>query len=50
MTPGQDQVNRLEWWDIPGYERQLDFYRKQAATYRRKDQKVVVIISRRLSL
>ena len=41
----QDQVNRLEWWDIPGYERQLDFYRKQAATYRRKDQKVVVIIS-----
>lgn len=41
----QDQVGRLEWWDIPGYERQLDFYRKQAATYRRKDQKVVVIIS-----
>ncbi|ADM09201.1 hypothetical protein PB2503_05642 [Parvularcula bermudensis HTCC2503] len=41
----QDQVARLEWWDIPGYERQLDFYRKHAASYRRKDQKVVVIIS-----
>lgn len=41
----QDQVNRLENWAIPGYPRQQDFYREQAAEYRRKDQKVVVVIS-----
>lgn len=41
----QDQVNRLEDWEIPGYARQRDFYREQAAEFRRKDQKVVVIIS-----
>ena len=41
----QDQVNRLERWEVPGFPRQMDFYRDQAAEYRRRDQKVVVIIS-----
>jgi len=41
----QDQVNRLTDWTIPGFPRQADFYTGQAAEYRRKDQKVVVIIS-----
>jgi uncharacterized protein (TIGR02687 family) len=41
----QDQVARLTDWAIPGFPRQVDFYQEQAAEYRRKDQKVVVIIS-----
>ncbi|WP_454623461.1 BREX-1 system phosphatase PglZ type A [Brucella anthropi] len=41
----QDQVARLTDWAIPGFPRQVDFYREQAAEFRRKDQKVVVIIS-----
>lgn len=41
----QDQVARLTDWVVPGFPRQVDFYREQAAEYRRKDQKVVVIIS-----
>lgn len=41
----QDQVARLTHWSIPGFPRQVDFYQEQAAEYRRKDQKVVVIIS-----
>ena len=41
----QDQVARLTDWAVPGFPRQVDFYREQAAEYRRKDQKVVVIIS-----
>ncbi|MDU0309443.1 BREX-1 system phosphatase PglZ type A [Rhizobium sp. 10PS4] len=41
----QDQVARLNDWKIPGYASQADFYREQAAEYRRKDQKVAVIIS-----
>ncbi|TNC49326.1 BREX-1 system phosphatase PglZ type A [Rubellimicrobium rubrum] len=41
----QDQVNRAGTWAIPGVDRQMDFYRDQAAAYRRKDQKVCVIIS-----
>jgi uncharacterized protein (TIGR02687 family) len=41
----QDQVSRLTDWAVPGFPRQVDFYREQAAEYRRKDQKVVVIIS-----
>ncbi|MBY5806099.1 BREX-1 system phosphatase PglZ type A [Rhizobium ruizarguesonis] len=41
----QDQVARLSDWKIPGYASQADFYREQAAEYRRKDQKVAVIIS-----
>ncbi|MBY5873815.1 BREX-1 system phosphatase PglZ type A [Rhizobium leguminosarum] len=41
----QDQIARLSDWKIPGYASQADFYREQAAEYRRKDQKVAVIIS-----
>jgi len=41
----QDQVSRLRDWAVPGFPRQMDFYREQAAEFRRKDQKVVVIIS-----
>ena len=41
----QDQVARLSEWAVPGFPRQVDFYRDQAAEFRRRDQKVVVIIS-----
>ncbi|WP_371168793.1 BREX-1 system phosphatase PglZ type A [Aliiroseovarius sp. 2305UL8-7] len=41
----QDQIAGLAEWQFPGYERQQDFYLNQAAEYRRRDQKVVVIIS-----
>lgn len=41
----QDQLQHLTEWKVPGYARQVDFYRDQAAEYRRRDQKVVVIIS-----
>ena len=41
----QDQVSRLTDWAVPGFPRQMDFYREQAAEFRRKEQKVVVIIS-----
>ncbi len=41
----QDQIADLSAWKIPGYAAQADFYREQAAEYRRKDQKVAVIIS-----
>ncbi len=41
----QDQLVGLKSWSIPGYPRQIDFYRDQAAEFRRKDQKVVVIVS-----
>ena len=41
----QDQIAGLTEWKFPGYERQQDFYLNQAAEYRRRDQKVVVIIS-----
>ncbi len=41
----QDQIAQLSDWKIPGYPSQADFYREQAAEYRRKDQKVAVIIS-----
>ncbi|WP_426039699.1 BREX-1 system phosphatase PglZ type A [Brevundimonas sp. DC300-4] len=41
----QDQIAHLGEWKIPGYDAQADFYREQAAYYRRKDQKVAVIIS-----
>jgi len=41
----QDQIAGLTEWKIPGYAAQADFYRDQAAEYRRKDQKVAVIIS-----
>lgn len=41
----QDQIAGLDEWKIPGFASQTDFYRDQAAEYRRKDQKVAVIIS-----
>jgi uncharacterized protein (TIGR02687 family) len=41
----QEQINRIEMWDISGVPSQLSFYRDQVAAYRRKDQKVCVIIS-----
>jgi uncharacterized protein (TIGR02687 family) len=41
----QDQIAGLHEWKIPGFASQLDFYQDQAAEYRRKDQKVAVIIS-----
>lgn len=41
----QDQLVQLSDWKVPGYARQVDFYRDQAAEFRRRDQKVVVIIS-----
>ena len=41
----QDQVTGMTDWAIPGYARQSAFYVEQAAEFRRKDQKVVVIIS-----
>jgi uncharacterized protein (TIGR02687 family) len=41
----QDQIAGLSEWKIPGFASQADFYRDQAAEYRRKDQKVAVVIS-----
>jgi len=41
----QDQISKLTDWKIDGFENQRDFYRSKAAEYRRKDQKVVVVIS-----
>jgi uncharacterized protein (TIGR02687 family) len=41
----QEQVNKMTAWEIPGVERQVDFYRNQASEFRRRQQKVCVIIS-----
>lgn len=41
----QDQIAGLSEWTIPGYEAQTRFYQSQAAEFRRRDQKVAVIIS-----
>ncbi len=41
----QDQLGRMDRWEVPGLPRQVDFYHDQAAKYRRQDQKVVVIVS-----
>ena len=41
----QAQINHASSWDIPGADRQIDFYRNQVLPFRRKDQKVCVIIS-----
>lgn len=41
----QEQVDKATGWAIPGVDRQIDFYRDQAAFFRRSDQKVCVIIS-----
>lgn len=41
----QEQIDKMTSWDIPGVDRQMDFYRTQVAGFRRRDQKVCVIIS-----
>tara|TARA_R110000850_G_scaffold21488_2_gene63332 strand:+ start:756 stop:3257 length:2502 start_codon:yes stop_codon:yes gene_type:complete len=41
----QDQIAKMTDWAFPGYPKQSDFYMDQAAEFRRRDQKVVVIIS-----
>lgn len=41
----QEQVNKMSTWDIPGVDRQSDFYRRQAAFFRGQNQKFCVIIS-----
>ena len=41
----QDQVAQLPEWQVPGYQKQIDFYRDEAEGFRRSDQKVVVVIS-----
>ncbi len=41
----QDQIAGLSDWKISGFAHQTDFYMDQAAEFRRRDQKVVVIIS-----
>ena len=41
----QDQVSELTEWKIEGYPRQTDFYINHVADFRRRDQKVAVIIS-----
>ncbi len=41
----QDQIAKMTDWAVPGYPKQSDFYIDQAAEFRRRDQKVVVIIS-----
>ncbi len=41
----QDQIAAMPEWSVRGYPMQRDFYRDQAAEFRRKDQKVVVVIS-----
>jgi uncharacterized protein (TIGR02687 family) len=41
----QDQVSGMTDWVVPGYPRQSDFYLDQAADFRRKGQKVAVVIS-----
>jgi uncharacterized protein (TIGR02687 family) len=46
----QDQIAGLGEWKIPGFASQANFYQEQAAEYRRKDQKVAVIISDALRL
>ena len=41
----QDQIAKMANWGVPGYPKQSDFYIDQAAEFRRRDQKVVVVIS-----
>lgn len=41
----QDYLAKATTWSVPGYAKQGDFYKHQAAMFRRQDQKVVVIIS-----
>ena len=41
----QDQVSQMTNWEIAGCAHQSTFYVEQVAEFRRKDQKVVVIVS-----
>ena len=41
----QDKISQLTNWEIPNYPSQINFYDEQVAEFRRKNQKVVVIIS-----
>lgn len=41
----QDQVAKMTDWSVHGYAKQSDFYMDQVAEFRRRDQKVVVIVS-----
>ncbi|WP_299416775.1 BREX-1 system phosphatase PglZ type A [uncultured Sulfitobacter sp.] len=41
----QDQIAKMTDWAVPGYPKQSDFYLDQAAEFRRRDQKIVVVIS-----
>jgi uncharacterized protein (TIGR02687 family) len=41
----QDQIAKMTEWAVPGYPKQSDFYIDQAAEFRRRDQKIVVVIS-----
>ncbi|TCA10317.1 BREX-1 system phosphatase PglZ type A [Rhizobium leguminosarum] len=41
----QDHITRLTDWNVPGFLQQARFYHEEAAEFRRKDQKVVVVIS-----
>ncbi|MEB8388417.1 BREX-1 system phosphatase PglZ type A [Rhodobacteraceae bacterium KMM 6894] len=41
----QDQIAKMTDWAVPGYPKQSDFYIDQAAEFRRRDQKIVVVIS-----
>lgn len=41
----QEQVNKMTAWKIPGVPSQADFYKAEVLAFRRKDQKVCVVIS-----
>ncbi len=41
----QDQIADMREWKVSGFASQTNFYHDQVAEYRRKDQKVAVIIS-----
>ena len=41
----QDQIAKMTDWAVHGYPQQSDFYIDQAAEFRRRDQKIVVVIS-----
>lgn len=41
----QEQVNKMKVWNIPGVPSQADFYTDEVLAFRRKDQKVCVVIS-----
>ena len=41
----QDQVSQMTEWDHPTYPKQSAFYIEQAAEFRRRDQKVAIVVS-----